>query len=69
MPRLKPQWRLSRGSIHKLGGKTSDSVSKKTFALVAGEAAGSKLTKAQSLGVPVHDEGWLRALDSTADEI
>ena len=42
--------------IEKFGGKTSSSVSKKTSYVLAGEDAGSKLTKAQSLGVQVISE-------------
>lgn len=48
--------------IEERGGKVTDSVSKKTSYLVLGEAPGSKLAKAQSLGVPILDEAQLRAL-------
>ena len=48
--------------LEALGAKVSGSVSKKTSQLVAGEAAGSKLTRAESLGVPVMDEQQLLAL-------
>jgi DNA ligase (NAD+) len=49
-------------AIRAAGGKPAGSVSKKTDYLVAGENAGSKLAKAQELGVPVLDEDGFRKL-------
>ena len=48
--------------IEKNGGKCTGSVSKKTNYLVAGEAAGSKLTKAEELGIPVISEADLLSM-------
>jgi DNA ligase (NAD+) len=49
-------------AIRAAGGKPAGSVSSKTDYLIAGESAGSKLAKAQSLGVPVIDEAGFRRL-------
>ncbi|MDP7061978.1 MAG: NAD-dependent DNA ligase LigA [Planctomycetota bacterium] len=59
MSKPRPEWKLA---IEAAGGKVVGSVSKKTDFLVAGEKAGSKLAKAESLGVDVLDEDALRAL-------
>jgi DNA ligase (NAD+) len=55
-------------AITSRGGKSPGSVSKKTFALVVGESAGaSKLTKAETLGVPILDEAGFEHLLATGE--
>jgi DNA ligase (NAD+) len=55
-------------AVRAAGGKVAGSVSKKTDYVVAGEKAGSKLAKAQELGVVVLDEAGFRALLAGGDE-
>ena len=54
---------LTRGQAEQaltaLGGKIATGVSKTLNHLIVGESAGSKLAKAEKLGVPIHDEAWL----------
>lgn len=59
-----PTWKREEASqyIIQAGGKVSGSVSKKTDYVVAGSDAGSKLEKAQTLGIKVIDEAELRGL-------
>jgi len=52
----------AKAELQKRGAKVTGSVSKKTTALIAGDAPGSKVDKAESLGVPVLDETQLLAL-------
>ena len=54
----------AKAAVEERGGKVTSSISKKTTALVAGASPGSKLAKAESLGIPVIDEaGFLRLLE------
>src|SRR5439155_2442432 len=52
----------ARKGLEAKGAKVADSVSKKTTGVIAGESPGSKLAKAEQLGVPVLDEAALKTL-------
>jgi DNA ligase (NAD+) len=50
---------VAEEAIQSLGGTIASGMSKSLNHLIMGENTGSKLTKAQKAGVPIHDEQWL----------
>ncbi len=66
-----PNYKRSEAAeiIESLGGKTASSVSKKTDYVLAGDEAGSKLTKAQGLGITIIDEAEFDRMRSSAEEV
>ncbi len=64
-----PNYKRSEAAaiIEKLGGKVSGSVSKKTNFVLAGEDAGSKLTKAQQLGITIIDEEQFKIMQTESE--